>query len=424
MVYLSIIYITMKITVQQIEEAAKRLEGVVVKTPLQKSKRLSALFNSTIYIKREDQQEVRSYKIRGAYNKISMLTAKEKRRGVVAASAGNHAQGVALSCALQKVKGVIFMPTVTPNQKIERVKHFGDGYVEIRLIGETYDEAGKAAHDYCAKNNSVYVHAFNDPATIAGQGTIGKEIYEELGGAVDLVIVPIGGGGVASGVSSYLKAKNPKIKIYGTEAAGSPSMYESLKENKVVQLKKIDTFVDGCAVSRVGDLTFEICRKNLEKVVVLPEGKVCNTMIGLYQNEGIITEPAGALSLSAFDDLRKEIKGKTVVCILSGGNNDLLRYPEIMERSLIYQGRKHYFIIEFTQKPGQLRRFLNNALGQNDDIVLFEYMKKTNREKGAALVGIELADRKDYKPLVDRMREAGIKFEILSDKELLYNYLI
>lgn len=414
----------MKITIKQIDDAAKRLEGVVVKTPLKRSKRLSALFGANIYIKREDLQEVRSYKIRGAYNKMSSLTSEEIKRGVVAASAGNHAQGVALSCALLKIKGVIFMPTITPNQKINRVKHFGDGYIEIKLVGETYDDASRAAHEYCEKMSAVYVHPFNDPATIAGQGTIGKEIYEKLEGNVDVVIVPIGGGGVASGVSTYLKAKNPKIKIYGTEPKGAAAMFESLKKGKVVTLDKIDTFVDGAAVRSVEDGTFQICRANLEKVIPIPEGKICNTMIGLYQNEGIIAEPAGALSLSAFDDLRKEIKGKNVVCILSGGNNDLMRYPEIMERSLIYQGRKHYFIVEFTQKPGQLRNFLDKALGPNDDIVLFEYMKKTNREKGAALVGIELADKKDYKPLTERMKASGINFEILSDKELLYNYIV
>lgn len=414
----------MKITIKQIEEAAERLEGVVSHTPLQRSKRLSALFNANVYIKREDLQEVRSYKIRGAYNKMSSLSEKEKKRGVIAASAGNHAQGVALSCALLKIKGVIFMPTITPNQKIERVKHFGDGFIDVQLIGETYDEASKAAHEYCTKKNAVYIHPFNDPATIAGQGTIGKEIYDKLQGNVDVVIVPIGGGGVASGISSYLKAKNPNIKIFGTEPKGAAAMYESLKQGKVVTLDKIDTFVDGAAVRRVGDVTFDICRENLEKVVVIPEGKICNTMISLYQNDGIIAEPAGALALSAFDNLLKEVKGKTVVCILSGGNNDLLRYPEIMERSLIYQGRKHYFIIEFTQKPGQLRHFLDKALGPDDDIVFFDYMKKTNREKGAALVGIELADRKDFEPLVKRMGEAGIKFEMLSDKELLYNYIV
>lgn len=414
----------MQITSKQIDNAAKQLEGVIVKTPLQRSKRLSALFNANIYIKREDLQEVRSYKIRGAYNKMSSLTDNEKKKGIVAASAGNHAQGVALSCAMLKIKGVIFMPTVTPNQKIERVRHFGDGCIEIKLIGETYDEASAAAHKYCDEKKAVYIHPFDDPEVISGQGTIGKEIYEKLQGKVDIVIVPIGGGGVASGVSSYLKQMNPAIKIYGTEPAGAASMLEAFKKGKAIKLDKIDTFVDGAAVSKVSDLTFEICKKNLERIIPIPEGKICNTMIGLYQNEGIIAEPAGALALSAFDDLHKEIIGKTIVCILSGGNNDLLRYPEIMERSLIYKGRKHYFIIEFTQKPGQLRKFLDKALGPNDDIVLFEYMKKTVREKGAALVGIELTDKKYYKPLLDRMAEEGIKFEILADRELLYNYII
>lgn len=414
----------MQITKNQIDTAAERLEGVVVKTPLQRSKRLSTLFNANIYIKREDLQEVRSYKIRGAYNKMSSLTDKEKKKGIVAASAGNHAQGVALSCALLKISGVIFMPTITPNQKIERVKHFGDGFIEIKLIGETYDEASKAAHAFCDEKKAVYIHPFDDLVVISGQGTIGKEIYEKLQGNIDIVIVPIGGGGVASGVSSYLKQMNPNIKIYGTEPAGAASMYESIKKGKVVKLTNIDTFVDGAAVEQVGDLTFSICKKNLEKIMAIPEGKICDTMISLYQNDGIIAEPAGALSISALDSVRKEIKGKTVVCILSGGNNDLLRYPEIMERSLIYQGRKHYFIVEFAQKPGQLRRFLDKALGPNDDIVLFEYMKKTNREKGSALVGIELADKKDYLPLLERIKETGINFEVLADRELLYNYLV
>lgn len=414
----------MNIPTQQIDEAAKRLEGVVVKTPLQYSKRLSKLFDANIYIKREDMQEVRSYKIRGAYNKMATLTPAEKKRGVVCASAGNHAQGVALSCALLKINGVIFMPTVTPNQKIERVKQFGDGCIDIRLIGDTYDKASHAAHEYCEKKKAVYIHPFDDPATIGGQGTIGKEIYEELSGNIDIVIVPIGGGGVASGISSYLKAKNSKINIVGVEATGAPSMYESLKKGHIVPLDKIDTFVDGTAVSKVGNLPFSICKKNLEKVIVVPEGKVCNTMINLYQNEGIIAEPAGALSLSAFDHLAKEIKGKTVVCVLSGGNNDLLRYPEIVERSLVYQGRKHYFVIEFAQKPGQLRTFLDKALGKTDDIVRFEYMKKTNRERGAALVGVELKDKKDFEPLKKRMDTIGLNYRVLTNKELLYSYLI
>lgn len=414
----------MKISVQHIEFAAKRSQGIVMETPIQFSKRMSEKFHANIYMKREDLQEVRSFKIRGAYNKIISLPKSEKKRGIVTASTGNHAQGVALSCALLKIKGVIFMPTVTPNQKIEKVKHFGGKYIEIKLIGDTFDEAVDASRNYCDNHNVSYVHPFDDDETIIGQGTIGKEIYDLMKGEIDIIISPVGGGGIISGISSYIKQKSPEVKIYGAEAEGAASMAESLKENKVVKLSKLDTFVDGAAVNRVGELTFEICRKYIERVVIVPVGRVCKTMIDLYQNEGIIAEPAGALAFAALSSLRNEIKGKTVVCILSGGNNDFMRYPEILEKSLVYQGLRHYFLIEFTQKPGQLRLFLDEALGPSDDIVRFEYMKKTNKEKGAALVGIELTDRKDYKALLERMKSVGINFEILSEKELMYNYLI
>lgn len=416
--------IRMKITIQQINEAAKRLEGIIAKTPLQFSKRLSEKYQANIYLKREDLQEVRSYKIRGAYNKMSNLKTAEKKRGVVCASAGNHAQGVAMSCALLKIKGVIFMPTGTPDQKIERVKHFGRDFIEIKLIGNTYDEASKASKQFCRETNMVFVHPFDDPLTVAGQGTIGKEIDDLLGNELDVVIAPIGGGGCIAGITSYLKQRYTKVAVYGVEPLGAPAMYASLQQKKIVTLKTIDTFIDGCAVQSVGQLGYEVCQSLVTGVLLLPEGKVCMTMIELYQNEGIIAEPAGALSIAALDDIAKKIKGKTVVCILSGGNNDISRYPEIMERSLVYQGRKHYFLLEFTQKPGQLRKFLDGALGPTDDIVRFEYMKKTNRAKGAALVGIELQDKKDLQPLLVRMKKVEIKFQQLSDKELLYHYLI
>jgi threonine dehydratase len=414
----------MQISLQQIDEADLRLKEVIVRTPLQLSKRLSQQYGANIYLKREDMQEVRSYKIRGAYNKMASLSSDEKKRGVVCASAGNHAQGVSYSCSLLKIHGVIFMPTTTPNQKIERVKHFGEKFITIKLVGNTYDEASAASKHYCEEKSMVFVHPFNDPLTVAGQGTIGKEIYEQLGNTLDFVIVPIGGGGCIAGITSYLKQKNEKITLYGVEPAGAPAMYEALKQQKLVKLDSIDTFVDGCAVQKVGEIGFEACQTMVKGVLLLPEGKDCTTMIDLYQNEGIIAEPAGALSIAALDYVANEIKGKTVVCILSGGNNDILRYPEIMERSLVSQGRKHYFLIEFAQKPGQLRDFLDKALGKNDDIVRFEYMKNTNKEKGAALVGIELKERKDLEPLLERMKQRGIKFQQLSDKELLYNYLI
>jgi threonine dehydratase len=410
--------------VHAVEEAERRLEGIASTTPLQPSIRLSEQYGAIILIKREDMQAVRSFKIRGAYNKIASLSPEHRKRPIVCASAGNHAQGVAFACAHLGIGGTIFMPRITPTQKIERVEHFGGEFVEIRLVGDSYDESSTAAEEYCAQKQGVFVHPFDDLQTIAGQGTVGKEIFDATGGDVGIVIVPIGGGGLASGVASYLKEKNPAIAVIGAEPAGSPSMYESLKQGRIVALGEINTFVDGAAVRKVGQRTFDLCRRYVDRIVIVPEGKVCTTMIELYQNEGIITEPAGALALSALDDVAEEIRGKTVVCVLSGGNNDVLRYPEILERSLVYQGRKHYFIIEFAQKPGQLRQFVDDALGPTDDIVRFEYIKKTNKERGAALVGIELKDKADLQPLLQRMEQIQLNFRVLGSEELLYQYLV
>ena len=406
-----------------VEEAARRLQGIVSTTPLQSSKRLSEDFSANVLIKREDLQEVRSFKIRGAYNRIGALSTEDRKRPVVCASAGNHAQGVAFACARLGMKATIFMPRITPIQKIERVEHFGGSVTEIKLVGDSYDEASQAADDFCRCSGGVFVHPFDDLETIAGQGTVGKEIYDATGGDVDLVIVPIGGGGLASGAAAYLHERNPSISVVGAEPAGSPSMYESLRQGHVVTLNEMHTFVDGAAVRTVGELTFDLCRRHLERVVVVPEGRVCTTMIELYQNEGIIAEPAGALAISALEDAGN-LSGKTVVCILSGGNNDILRYPEVMERSLVYQGRKHYFIIEFAQKPGQLRQFVDDALGPTDDIVRFEYIKKTNKERGAALVGIELRNKADLAPLLQRMEEIQLNFRRLGSEELLYDYIV
>ncbi|MDO8609774.1 MAG: threonine ammonia-lyase IlvA [bacterium] len=412
------------VTLKMIDEAAVILNGVAQKTILQYCKRLSLQYKANVYLKREDLQEVRSYKIRGAYNKMISLSSEEKKRGVVCASAGNHAQGVAYSCSALKIKGVIFMPIITPNQKIEKVKHFGDGYVDIKLIGNDFEEASNASKKFCKEKGAAYVHPFDDPYTISGQGTVGKEIYEELNGKIDYVFVVIGGGGLISGISIYIKGKNKKIKIIGAEPNGAAGMYHSLQNNRVITLESLDNFVDGCAVKTVGNLTFNICKKNVDKIVKMPEGQVCTVMIDLYQNEGIIAEPAGAVSVAALDNMKDMIKGKTVVCVISGGNNDILRYPDVMERSLVYQGRKHYFLIEFAQKPGQLKNFLNHALGPHDDIVLFEYIKKTNKEKGPALVGVELRNKKDLESLLKKMTSIELKFTVIKDKELLYGYLI
>jgi threonine dehydratase len=410
--------------VAAIDEAARRLDSVVTHSPLQPSPRLSELYGARLAIKREDMQVVRSFKIRGAYNKIASLSAEDRNRPIVCASAGNHAQGVAFACADLRIKGTIFMPNITPTQKIERVEQLGGDFVEITLVGESYDDASRVAQDHCVARGGIFVHPFDDLQTIAGQGTVGKEILEATQGLVDVVVLPIGGGGLASGVAAYLKQRNPAVQIIGAEPSGSPSMYESLRQGRVVTLESMDTFVDGAAVRTVGYLTFDLCKRYVDRVIVVPEGKVCATMIDLYQREGIIAEPAGALSIAAIDDVAADIKGKSVVCVLSGGNNDVLRYPEIMERSLVYQGRKHYFIVEFAQKPGQLRQFVDQALGPTDDIVRFEYMKKTNKERGAALIGIELKHKADLEPLLRRMTEIQLNFRPLGSEELLYDYLV
>lgn len=417
------VYMKQKVAIEDIDKANECVSKVAVKTPLQYSERLSKLFGAEVYLKREDLQVVRSFKLRGAYNKMCRLNPEEKKRGVVCASAGNHAQGVAYSCAKLKIKGTIFMPSITPLQKIDRVRQFGGSYITIKLVGHTYDDASKAAHTFCEQKKAVYVHPFNDPLTIAGQGTVGKEIFEQLGGIVDVVVVPIGGGGLVSGIGTYMKGKLPKVKIVGVEPKGAASMHTSLNKKQVVMLENIDTFVDGAAVQQVGDLNYEIATDVIDGILLSEEGKVCSTMIDLYQQEGIIAEPAGALAISALDELQN-IQGKTVVCVLSGGNNDLLRYPEILEKSLVYKGLKHYYLIEFAQKPGQLREFLNSALGPNDDIVLFEYTKKTNREKGPALVGIELTKRENLEKLEAKMDKIGLKFRKITSDDLVYNFLV
>ncbi len=411
----------MEVSLKNIINARKRIKEVVKKTPLMKSKRLSKLYNAEVYLKREDLQEVRSYKIRGAYNLISSLSKKEKEQGVVCASAGNHAQGVAFSCNKLKIKGVIFLPDVTPKQKINKIRGFGGDFVELKIQGNDFDEAQKAAMEYCKKNNMVFVHPFDDPRTINGQATIGLEIYEAMED-VDYIFCPIGGGGLISGISSYIKEVKPETKIIGVEPKGAPSMYESIKKGHVVSLKKIDTFVDGCAVKKIGEKTFSIVSKKVDDIILVPEGKVASEMIELYQNEGIITEPAGALSIAALSEIN--IKNKKVVCIVSGGNNDLSRYPEIVEKSLVYKGLKHYFIINFAQKPGQLKKFVNFVLGPNDDIVRFEYIKKTNKERGPALVGIELADKNDLNNIIKKLNKYEFDYKIIKTSDILYGFLI
>jgi threonine dehydratase len=408
---------------QGVEKAYQVLKDIVIHTPLQYNSRLSKKFNAEVYFKREDQQQVRSYKIRGAYHTIFALDPEQRRKGVVCASAGNHAQGFAFSCGLMQIKGYIFMPQVTPRQKIERVRHFGGDWVSIELVGTTYDEAAHVAWKFCREKELSYVHPFDNLNTIYGQGTVGVEIMEDLPD-VDVLVAPVGGGGLISGVSGYLKHVKPGVKIIGVDPAGAPKMVEARKAGYPKVLERIDNFIDGVAVKKIGDLTFELIEKHVDTVIATAEGKVCTTMIELYQNEGLITEPAGALTVAALDQLTEDILGKKVVCIISGGNNDISRYPEVIDRSLIYEGLKHYFIVEFAQKPGELLRFLQKALGPNDDIVRFEYLKKTNKEFGPALVGIELTNKHDLEGLVQRLKENNMKCINITHDDMLRKYFV
>ena len=411
-------------TLENVKAAAKNLEGVAYKTPLNQNSNLSKEFNANILFKREDLQIVRSYKIRGAYNKMSSLNDDEKQRGIVCASAGNHAQGVALSCKLLKIKGTIFMPSPTPNQKINQVKMFGENFVEVVIEGDTFDDASNAAKLECDLKKKTFIHPFDDEKVIEGQATVGLEILEQSHQKIDYIFVPIGGGGLSSGLSSVFKNLSPETKIIGVEPEGAPSMQTSIRNKKNTFLEKINPFVDGAAVKKVGDLNFAICQQNLHKVITVPEGKVCQTILDLYNKDAIVVEPAGALSIAALDFFADEIKGKNVVCVVSGSNNDITRTAEIKERALLHANLKHYFIVKFPQRAGALKEFVAEILGPNDDITHFEYTKKTNRENGAAVVGLELKIAKDLQPLIKRMKERKFYGEYLNDKPDLFQFLV
>ena len=408
----------------KILEAKENLNEVVLKTPLQFNINLSDKFKSKVYLKREDLQQVRSYKIRGAYNKISNLNQIQQSKGIVCASAGNHAQGVAYSCNLLKIKGIIYMPKTTPKQKIKQVQLFGKSFVEIVLIGDTFDDAFHAAKHFCNQEHLNFIHPFDDLEVIAGQGTVGLEIIEEQLPSIDYLLLPVGGGGLAAGVSTVFKHLSPATKIIGVEPEGAPSMQEALKENAPVELDSIDKFVDGAAVKKVGAENFEICKSTLDRMILIPEGKVCSTILQMYNEEAIVVEPAGALSIAALDFLKEEIIGKTVVCIVSGSNNDIERTEEIKERSLIYEGLKHYFMIQFPQRPGALKEFVNDVLGDTDDITYFQFIKKNNRDVGPVIVGLELKKKKHLLSIKERMLESGFNFQYLNEKDPLLALLI
>ncbi len=413
-----------QVRLEDILHAHRVLQNVVVPTPLQHNRGLSAKYGCNVYLKREDQQIVRSFKIRGAYNLISSLPEEERKNGVVCASAGNHAQGVAYSCKALGIPGIVYMPTTTPRQKINQVKLFGGDFVEVRLLGDTFDDAYAEAVRVSEREGLPFVHPFDDPRIVAGNGTVGKEIVEASKEPIDVLLVTVGGGGLAAGVAAYVKKVSPSTVIIGVEPEGAASMLRSREAREVVALSEIDKFVDGAAVKRVGDLTFAMSQELLDDVVTVPEGRVCSTILELYNEHAIVAEPAGALTVAALPSLADRLAGKNVVCIVSGGNNDIDRMQEIKERSMIYEGLKHYFTINFPQRAGALREFLDDVLGPNDDIVQFEYTKKHNKENGPALVGIELKSREDYEPLIERMNRKGFVYMELNKDPLLFNLLI
>jgi threonine dehydratase len=403
--------------------AYARLKVVVKKTPLTYNHNLSRKYGCDVYLKREDLQIVRSYKLRGAYNMMSLLPSNQLAKGVVCASAGNHAQGFAYSCKKLNVQGVVFMPIITPNQKVSQTKMFGEGFVEVKLVGDTFDDCAVAAKKYTEERGLTFIPPFDNIRIIEGQSTVGIEILEEQQN-IDFIFLPVGGGGLSAGVGAYFKTYAPATKIIGVEPEGAPSMLTAIKAGEPVKLDQIDSFVDGAAVKRVGDTTFEICKQVIDDMHLVPEGKICSTILKLYNEEAIVVEPAGAISVAALDDYADQIKGKKIVCVVSGSNNDIERMQEIKERSLQYEGLKHYFLIRFAQRPGALKEFVNQVLGPTDNITRFEYMQKNKKDSAPALVVIELQSPENYQALIDNMKRYNINYTALNKNDNVFAYLV
>ncbi len=416
---------TSPLSAADIDEAAQRISGVVARTPLQFSERLSEATGASVYLKREDLQSVRSYKLRGAHNLLMQLSDDELAAGVVCSSAGNHAQGFAMACRSMGIRGRVYVPVKTPKQKRDRIRYHGREFIELIAVGKTYDEAAAASLDDVARTGATLVPPYDDPRTMAGQGTIAAEILDQLDGEPDLVVVPVGGGGCIAGITTYLAERTSSTSVLGVEPAGAAAMIAALAAGEPVDLDHVDQFVDGAAVKRAGALTYAALAAagDMVSITTVDEGAVCTAMLDLYQNEGIIAEPAGALSVAALMEADIE-PGSTVVCLISGGNNDVSRYNEVLERSLVHLGLKHYFLVDFPQEPGALRRFLDTVLGPGDDITLFEYVKRNNRETGEALVGIELSSAADLEGLLARMRASDIHVEELEPGSPAYRYLL
>lgn len=415
---------TQSVQVEDILIANQLLKDIVAHTPLQKNDRLSEKYDCHVYIKREDLQHVRSFKLRGAYYKMKRIETEARKKGIVCASAGNHAQGVAFACANLDIDGKIFMPQTTPKQKVNMVKMFGRDRIEIILVGDTFDDCFESAVELMEKEKRIFIHPFNDKDIIAGQGTVAVEIMNDIEEPIDYVFASIGGGGLMSGISTYIKNLSPHTKMIGAEPAGAASMKASIDAQKIVPLANIDKFVDGAAVKCVGELNYEICNEYLENIVSVPEGKVCTAILDLYNEHAIIAEPAGALPIAALDFYKNEIKGKCVVCVISGGNNDIGRMQEIKEKSMIYEGLLYYFLVDFPQRAGALRQFLDGVLGPEDDITMFEYTKKNNKESGPGLVGIEIKRKEDYNGLIARMEKNGFPYKEVNKDSTLFGLLI
>ncbi|PVY43116.1 threonine ammonia-lyase IlvA [Pontibacter virosus] len=412
------------VSLEKVEQSSQRLRGVVTKTPLLQNLWLSQLYSANIYLKREDLQVVRSYKIRGAYNKMATLPPEQRGNEVVCSSAGNHAQGVAYACQLLGIRGHIFMPATTPAQKVNKVRLFGKDKVEVILTGATYDDTFQAAKEFCDSRGSTFIPPFDDLAIVEGQATVGMEILREAVGQIDYLFMPIGGGGLASGVASVFKQLSPKTKLIGVQPLGAPSMYRSVKEQQRLTLDSIDSFVDGAAVKCPGELTFGICRELLDDIVLVPEGQICEDILKMYNEDGVVLEPAGTLSISALKSYADQLVDKNVVCVISGSNNDITRMEDIKERAMRHQGLKHYFMVTFSQQPGTLRTFVNQVLHPQDDIIHFQYIKKNNKEKGPVFIGIEVKQPHDVEVIKARMDAEGFNYEYLNGKQDFLSLLV
>lgn len=412
----------------RVATAATAIRGIFPETPLQQNDYLSRKFGARILLKREDLTPVRSYKIRGAFNFFrKTLGAGNKAELFVCASAGNHAQGFAFVCRHFGRKGVVFMPVTTPQQKIDKTRLFGGDFVEIRLVGDFFDDCYRAALDFTESAGAHMVPPFDHRDIIEGQATVAHEIFAQLAGAKepDIVMLPVGGGGLAAGITHYFKDLGRHPRFVFCEPAGAPSLRNSLDEGKRIKLSKVDNFVDGAAVAEIGRENFRLLKDfSADAIRLVPENRLCATMIEMLNVEGVVLEPAGALAIDALKDFaKKEIKGKTIVAVISGGNFDFERLPDVKERALRFEGLKKYFIIRFPQRPGALRDFLE-MLGPDDDIARFEYLKKSARNFGSVLIGIETKDRRNFDLLKAKFDVEGVQYQDITDNETLAAFII